>query len=104
MRRLGIFSIAFIAIFAFAIANESENPLSEEFIEEINRKATTWKAGQNFHPSTPHSYIRNLMGVHPDSKNYLEPPKFMGAIREDLPENFDSRTNWPNCPTIQEIR
>lgn len=23
---------------------------------------------------------------------------------EELPENFDSRENWPKCPTIQEIR
>lgn len=44
------------------------------------------------------------MGVHPDSKNYQEKPKLMGSIRSDLPDDFDSRTNWPNCPTIQEIR
>ncbi len=23
---------------------------------------------------------------------------------KDLPENFDSRDEWPNCPTIKEIR
>lgn len=34
----------------------------------------------------------------------MEAPKLMGSIRDDLPENFDSRVNWPNCPTIQEIR
>jgi cathepsin B len=22
----------------------------------------------------------------------------------DIPDNFDSRTNWPNCQTIQEVR
>lgn len=44
------------------------------------------------------------MGVHPDSKNYREIPKLMGSIRDDLPDNFDARTNWPDCPTIQEIR
>lgn len=22
----------------------------------------------------------------------------------ELPDNFDSRTQWPNCPTISEIR
>lgn len=102
MRHLKI--VAFVAILAFATANASNDPLSDEFIVEINEKATTWQAGRNFHPSTPKVYIYNLMGVHPDSKNYLEPPKFMGSIREDLPQNFDARTNWPNCPTIQEIR
>lgn len=102
MRRLKI--VVVVAILAFATASASTDPLSDEFIAEINEKAATWRAGRNFHSSTPKVYIHNLMGVHPDSKNYLEPPKFMGSIREDLPENFDARTNWPSCPTIQEIR
>lgn len=96
--------IVFVAVFALATAGDPSDPLSDEFIEEINRKATTWTAGRNFHPSTSKSYFRNLMGVHPDSKNYLEAPRLIGSIRDDLPENFDSRTHWPNCPTIQEIR
>lgn len=102
MRRLGVFIL--VAILAIATASNIDDPLSDEFIAEINRKATTWEAGRNFHPETSRMYIRTLMGVHPDSKNYLEPPKLMGAIREDLPDDFDARTNWPNCPTIQEIR
>lgn len=52
----------------------------------------------------PQSYIRKLMGVHPDSKNYRAAPRFWQSIRDDLPENFDARIQWPNCPTIQEIR
>lgn len=23
---------------------------------------------------------------------------------QDLPDTFDSRTQWPNCPTIKEVR
>lgn len=129
-----------LAILQSSIAN-IENPLSDDFIEAINEKATTWKvflfnndiiyvnldnvnspsinndiskndiiyihnfkAGRNFHPSTPTNYIRSLMGVHADSKNYREAPKLLESIRDDLPENFDARINWPNCPTIQEIR
>lgn len=26
------------------------------------------------------------------------------AADMELPDNFDSRTQWPNCPTINEIR
>lgn len=44
------------------------------------------------------------MGVHPDSKRFQEPAKLFGSIRSDLPDEFDARTQWPNCPTIQEIR
>lgn len=85
-------------------AMDAMDPLSDEFIEMINKKAITWKAGRNFDPSTSRTYIRGLMGVHPDSKNYQNERKLISSIRNDLPENFDARTNWPNCPTIQEIR
>lgn len=62
------------------------------------------KAGRNFQPDIAQNYIRSLLGVHPDSKIYRQPPKFMGSIRDDLPDNFDSREKWSNCPTIKEIR
>lgn len=94
----------FIILPLVAVSAGYEDPLSDEFINEINKKATTWKAARNFDPSTSHTYLRSLMGVHPDSKNYRETPKLMGSIRSDLPENFDARENWPDCPTIQEIR
>lgn len=32
--------------------------LSDDFIEEINREATTWRAGRNFHPLTSTNYIK----------------------------------------------
>lgn len=44
------------------------------------------------------------MGVHPDSKHQLSAPKYFDSVRSDLPEEFDARANWPECPTIQEIR
>lgn len=53
------------------------------------------------------SYIRGLLGVHPDSKKFRLPERqpLLGAKPfEDLPENFDARTNWDKCPTIGEIR
>lgn len=89
-----------IAYFAVALAY---NPLSDDFIDEINSKATTWKAGRNFHSTVSMDYIRKLMGVHPDA------PKFRAEeiVHEesvDLPENFDARENWPDCPTIREVR
>lgn len=45
------------------------------------------------------------MGVHPESINNRLPEMLHDTSdADDLPENFDARTNWPNCPTIQEIR
>lgn len=46
-----------------------------------------------------------MMGVHPESHKFLAPVKNVQLLDlGDIPEDFDSRTNWPNCPTINEIR
>jgi cathepsin B len=55
----------------------------------------------------PTSYFRRLMGVHPDSQAYTLPVKqhLVGSsMYADLPDNFDSREQWPNCPTLREVR
>lgn len=44
------------------------------------------------------------MGVHPDAHKFQEPLKLFSEIRSDLPEEFDARKQWPQCPTITEIR
>lgn len=62
------------------------------------------KAGSNYHPSIPTSYFRDLMGVHPDAHKFQEPLKLFSEIRSDLPDEFDARKQWPQCPTITEIR
>lgn len=57
------------------------------------------------------STIRRLMGVHPDAARFRLPEQpiselLINSIEDDdnLPENFDSRTQWPTCPTIREVR
>ncbi|KAL1516758.1 hypothetical protein ABEB36_000619 [Hypothenemus hampei] len=80
------------------------NPLSDEFIKQINQKSTTWKAARNFHVNTSMAYIRSLMGVHQDHKFYLPPVHIHNLENVNIPNSFDSRTQWPDCPTIKEIR
>jgi len=83
-------------------------PLSDELIDHINSMKTTWKAGRNFHKDTSMEFINGLLGVHPDSKMYLPPAKDVqlefAGMNQVIPENFDAREQWPDCPTIQEIR
>lgn len=49
--------------------------------------------------------MKGLMGVHPDANLYK--PAVLTTVSSaatDLPEEFDAREHWPNCPTIREIR
>lgn len=84
--------------------------LSDEFIEIVRNKATTWKVGRNFAKSVPKSHFHRLMGVLPNAHNFALPEKKfvlgdqVGLSDIDVPEEFDARKAWPNCPTISEIR
>lgn len=87
----------------------NHHPLSDEAIAHINSLKPKWTAGRNFAPDVSMDYIKGLLGVHPDSKNFrlpeLEQPEgLVGADASDLPESFDAREQWPNCPTIGEVR
>uniref|UniRef100_A0A224XFA6 Putative cathepsin l n=1 Tax=Panstrongylus lignarius TaxID=156445 RepID=A0A224XFA6_9HEMI len=87
--------------------NAPIDPLSDEFIDYINSLNTTWKAGRNFHPKTSFKYLTKLMGVHPDAvlhKLPLKSDNFDAYYDGPIPEQFDSREQWRDCPTISEIR
>ena len=78
---------------------------SNNFIDSINSKATTWKAGRNFHPKTSDDYLKGLMGVHPDHKEFLPElkPRLLNLEQIPFPTSFDPRTKWPQCPTLKYI-
>ncbi|XP_017055744.1 cathepsin B [Drosophila ficusphila] len=84
--------------------------LSDEFIEVVRSKAKTWQVGRNFDEFVTEDHIRRLMGVHPEAHKFALPEKreVLGELYKesanDIPEEFDSRKAWPNCPTIGEIR
>uniref|UniRef100_A0A646QG84 CathepsinB n=1 Tax=Hemiscolopendra marginata TaxID=943146 RepID=A0A646QG84_9MYRI len=91
---LGVASAARLPLF---------DPLSDDMINYINSLNTTWKAGRNFHEKTSLNYLKRLMGVKPDSKNYRL-PEAVHQIPNSIPATFDARDQWGNCPTIKEIR
>ena len=66
------------------------------------------QAGRNFGKDFPMSSLYQMMGVLPKSVKYLPPVKDVeaefAAINQEIPENFDARQQWPDCPTISEIR
>ncbi|XP_014670935.1 PREDICTED: cathepsin B-like [Priapulus caudatus] len=77
-------------------------PLSKELIHYVNKINTTWKAGHNF-DALKISHVRNLLGVIPHPNNYKPPLKWHKETG-DIPERFDPREQWPNCPTLKEVR
>lgn len=77
-------------------------PWSHDMINYINKINTTWTAQLNF-PNADISYVKKLCGTILHGGPRL-PVRETFAEKLGLPDNFDSRTQWPNCPTIQEIR
>lgn len=66
------------------------------------------QAGRNFQPSFAKD-VRNLLGVDIEaSRKYtlgtMEVKTFLGNGIKDLPDNFDARDKWTNCPTLKEVR
>lgn len=78
---------------------------SDDFIKEINSKQNQWRAGRNFHENITLSEIRNLLGMKrlPLEIRKKIPIKYHGLNVDDLPENFDARTNWSDCRSIKRI-
>jgi len=77
--------------------------LKQEHIELVNSLKTSWTAGRNprFEGMSVADF-KKLLGSKHDLPRYTLPMKDIRPS-EDLPENFDSRTQWPACPTIARI-
>ncbi|XP_052752070.1 cathepsin B-like [Galleria mellonella] len=99
----GIFVMLLFSLTVAAIDNL--HPLSDEFIDLINKKQNLWRAGRNFPSNIPFRHIKGLMGVLPN-RNFekFNTMTHDTELRASLPENFDPRDKWPNCPSLNEIR
>jgi len=99
-------SLILLAVFcAYSWANPTElTALSQGMIDYINNLGTTWKAGHNkYFDGLNMESIRNMMGVL-EGGPQLEVVTNDHIPDNDVPAEFDARTQWPNCPTIGEIR
>ncbi|KAK0040433.1 cathepsin B [Biomphalaria pfeifferi] len=100
--------VAICGLLAVAFATPFHiEPLSDAEIFYINHVAnTTWKAGRNFHPAEI-KRARALLGVNmAENKAYNRIHLKYKQVqpRNDLPDNFDPRTKWPDCASLNEIR
>ena len=95
----------FVALIAsvFAAPRADYRVEMEKIAQEINNLKTTWTAGvsKRFdYPGVTEDDVRALCGVLEGGPSL--PVKNITPLR-DLPDTFDARTQWPNCPTISDI-
>jgi len=98
--------VLFVACVAVASAGYHPNhmPLSDELINYINNYAnTTWKAGHNMKGIQIHT-LKRMMGVLEDPRGNELPTIKHDLNLQALPDTFDARVQWPNCPSIKEVR
>jgi cathepsin B len=74
----------------------------DDLINHINSRRTTWTAGHNakFEGMTI-GQAKGLMGARLGGPL---PPVFDGELDVEVPDNFDARINWPQCPSITLVR
>lgn len=101
-------SCVFFTVLMCLLSQETialQNPLSDEFINRINSKQSSWTAGRNFPLHISMTYIKNLMGtIKDDNLAKLQKINHDAGLIAVLPKNFDPREKWPNCPSLKEIR
>ncbi|XP_047024477.1 cathepsin B-like [Helicoverpa zea] len=86
-------------------AHAIQNPFTDNFINQINSRQNSWKAGRNFPLHISIKFIKNLAGTIKDAYLPKLPQMKHGAeLIGSLPDNFDPREKWPHCPSLNEIR
>jgi cathepsin B len=103
MRVAVLLSLALFASVVSATLYEQH----QSIIEHVNRLNTTWTAGQNSRWSkmTSVTQIKRQLGALKTPDHLRLPLKYHNDLHMlTLPSEFDSRTNWPQCPSIGEIR
>ncbi len=85
-------------------------PASKEMIYLINSKFnTTWVAAPTKFDEWSMASIKRLMGVPLSAMKNEQITRDLFVFKHetnvhDIPEQFDSREQWANCPTLKEIR
>ena len=97
-------AILLIALIALAM---SKNIFlnQHDIIEEVNKAQKSWVAGHNkYFDGRTIEEIKNLMGtILPTPLEHKLPIKDIEPLK-DLPTEFFSATQWPNCQSIKEVR
>jgi len=89
-----------------AVACAEQIAVSSKLIREVNSQQNHWKAAHNHITRMPKSQARGLLGVDVNNQHAFSwrVARFTPAEIAAAPESFDSRTQWPQCTTMTDIR
>ncbi|OQV13907.1 Cathepsin B [Hypsibius exemplaris] len=80
-------------------------PFSSDLITYVNELNTTWRAGRSYLDHVPLHQVKRMCGVIPHPMGVKPPVRLHDKEGyQDLPKEFDARVQWPNCPSIKEVR
>jgi cathepsin B len=99
------FRVGLLLCLCLSIVSGRNVEKSKRIITRINSAQSTWTAGPSKFDKWSKTSIKHLMGVLPDHYNQMKNlDPINHEIPNDLPTNFDARDQWPNCPSIKEVR
>jgi cathepsin B len=77
-----------------------------ELVNYINQLGTTWTAGNNHRfRGVDHDVIKGMLGVRPPMRPRSQVPQSKVHLLDiEVPAEFDSRTSWPFCRSLREVR
>jgi len=88
---------------AIACHAETYEEMHSKMMPELNSVKKTWTAGYNpYLAGKSEADLKILCGTRLDKIEGF--PDVIHEKRADLPDTFDAREQWPQCPTIGEIR
>lgn len=106
MKVLAIVGLLLTAL--LLVSAKKKNPvINDELINTVNAAEAGWTADHNA-GSRVHGLnfeeARRMMGALKGGPELPHQFHDDGDLLAELPESFDSRTQWPHCPTISDIR
>lgn len=107
-------SIAFLVltvlIASLGYLNHTQKPTTyaqhlKTMAQEINAMNVNWKANEDFRPNFSKTTAKKMCGlIFSHAPEEIELIEEVAEPNGGAPASFDSRTNWPKCESIQEIR
>ena len=98
-------STLILCVFSSSFLDHHTPAYTVDMVDYINSIQDQWTAGHNslFQRSDIYS-AKALMGVLPTPPSKRLPKKLFSQSPVSLPSSFDSRTAWPLCTSIREVR